>query len=266
MQKATDNIALLVVAVMLGVFILVISFLFLLFRSQQKLLAEKNRLQQAEIDHQKELLRAVIESQEAERKRIGRDLHDGIASSLTNLRITVGHIGNSTPIDGFSEQLIASSKSLIDGMITDIRNISHNLSPEILTIQTLTEAIEELCFIVDQASGIAVFVTNNAGKKADMPDHTASLAIYRILEELLANTIKHAQAASIHICLAIENNKLLFDYRDDGIGLPDVPFSKKGRGLQNIESRLNIIQASCTVEPKPGQGFHIQFTVPLPSN
>jgi signal transduction histidine kinase len=266
MQKTTDNIALLVVAVMLGIFILVISFLFLLFRSQQKLLAEKNRLQQAEIDHQKELLRAVIESQEAERMRIGRDLHDGIASALTNLRITVSQIVHGAGSDSFSEQLITSAKSLIDGMINDVRNISHNLSPEILTIQTLTEAIEELCFIVDQASGIAVFLTNNAGKKADTIDHTASLAIYRILEELLANTIKHAQATSIHIYLAIENNGLLIDYQDDGIGLRDEPVSKKGRGLQNIESRLNIIQASCTQQPQAGKGFHIQFNVPVPAN
>ena len=262
MQKVTDNIALLVVAVMLGIFILVISFLFLLFRSQQKLLAEKNRLQQAEIAHQKELLRSVIESQEAERKRIGRDLHDGIASSLYNLRITLGQIIQ----DSSTEQLITSARSLIDCMITDVRNISHNLSPEILTIQTLTEAIEELCFIIDQASGIAVFLTNNTGKQADTLDLTASLAIYRILEELLANTIKHAQAASIHICLDIENNELLFDYKDDGKGLTALPASKKGRGLQNIESRLHIIQASYLLELEAGKGIHVQFRVPFPAN
>jgi signal transduction histidine kinase len=207
MQKITDNISLLVITVMLGVLILVASFVFLLLYSQKKLANEKNRLQEAEIEHQKQLLRSIIESQEAERIRIGRDLHDGVGSSLFNLRVTLEQLGKKAGPNHTSRQLVETTKPLIDHLIKEVRNISHNLSPEILTMQTLTEAIEELCYNIDGSSGLSVFLNNEAGAIPNSLNLTASLAIYRALEELFTNTIKHAQADHINIIMRTENGQ-----------------------------------------------------------
>jgi signal transduction histidine kinase len=264
MQGITDNIALLVVLVMMGIFILVASFIFLLLRNQHKLVAEKSKRQAIEIEHQKQLLRSVIESQEAERTRIGRDLHDSVGSALYSLRITMDRFVKDNDAFPFVHEWTDTGKSLVDTVIGRVRDISHNLSPEILTMQTLTEAIEELCYTIDNNSGLSVYFTNEAGPVADSLDLTSSLALYRILEELITNTIKHAGAGNIHVYLAMEENRLIIDYRDDGKGMPVTATLNKGRGLQNIESRLQIVKG--TYASSSTGGYHIRISISMPIN
>jgi signal transduction histidine kinase len=266
MQKLNDNIYVLVILPMLGIFILVVSFVVLLFRNQNKLAEQRERLQAAQLEHQKQLLRSVIESQESERTHIGRDLHDDVGTALSNLRITIDRFGREADKNTSVHELASFSKMLIDTIITDLRNISHRLSPEILTMNTLTEAIEELCSIINAAAGVSVFLNNEAGEILDTLDLTSSLAIYRVLEELLTNTIKHSAADSIHVYIRKEADELVIDYRDDGKGMPDAPELIKGRGLHNIESRLGIIQAFYTLAPFAGSGFHMQIKIPIIHN
>lgn len=264
MQSVTDNISLLVVIVMMGIFILVASFVFLLLRNQNKLVAEKSKRQAIEIEHQKQLLRSVIESQEAERTRIGRDLHDSVGAALYSLRISIDRFGLDNDSFPFVREFADTGKSLTDNIIQRVRDISHNLSPEILTMQTLTEAVEELCYTIDSNSGLCVYFTNEAGAVADSLDLTSSLALYRILEELITNTVKHAEAGNIHVYLGLEENNLIIDYRDDGKGMPVTTESNKGRGLLNIESRLQIVKGTYTVSSTGG--YHIRIKISMPIN
>ena len=264
MQSITDNISLLVVIVMMGIFILVASFIFLLLRNQNKLVAEKNKLQEIEIEHQKQLLRSVIESQEAERTRIGRDLHDSVGSSLYSLRIAIDRFVTENHSFSFVQEWAGTEQLLVNNIIGRVREISHNLSPEILSLQTLTDAIEELCYNIDNSSGLSVYFTNEAGALANSLDLTSSVALYRIVEELIANTVKHAGAGNIHVFLGIKENRLILDYRDDGKGMPLTPELKKGRGLQNIESRLQIVNG--TYISSTTGGYHIQISITVPIN
>ena len=266
MQSLTDNIPALVLLSMSGIFILVISFISLLFRNQKKLAAQKERLQTARLEHQQQLLYSVIESQESERTNIGRDLHDDVGTALSNLRMIIDRIGPESGQNASLQKLTAFSKELIDVIISDLRNISHRLSPEILSMHTLTEAIEELCMIINDASGVAVFLHNEAGALLDSPDLTTSLAIYRILEELITNTIKHAAATRIDIYIGKEGSLLLINYRDDGKGMSASPEHMHGRGLRNIESRLLIIRAGQILYPPCGSGFHLQLKIPVTHN
>lgn len=249
---------------MMGIFILVASFIFLLLRNQNKLVAEKNKRQAIEIEHQKQLLRSVIESQEAERTRIGRDLHDSVGAGLYSLRISMDRFVKDNHPFPFVREWTDTGKSLVDNIIGRVRDISHNLSPEILSMQTLTEAIEELCYTIDNNSGLSVYFTNEAGAVADSLDHTSSLALYRVLEELITNTVKHAGAGNIYVYLGLDENSLIIDYRDDGKGMPVKAEVNKGRGLQNIESRLQIVKGSYTSSSTGG--YHIRISIPMPIN
>jgi signal transduction histidine kinase len=264
MQGITDNISLLVVIVMMGVFILVASFIFLLLRNQHRLVAEKSKRQAIEIEHQKQLLRSVIESQEAERTRIGRDLHDSVGAALYSLRISMDRFVKDSQPFPFVQNWTDTGKSLVDSIIGRVRDISHNLSPEILSMQTLTEAIEELCFTIDNNSGLNVYFTNEAGAVADGLDLTASTALYRVVEELITNTVKHAGAGNIHVYLGMEANALIIDYRDDGKGMPVTAQLNRGRGLQNIESRLQIVNGRYTSSST--SGYHIRISISMPIN
>ena len=136
----------LVIIAMGGTFMLVISFLFIYAYNHNKILKQKRMLYYAEIEHQKKLMLTIFESQEEERKRIGGDLHDSVGAALSSLRLI---------IDSRNDDILLSfkqdCKNIIDKIITDTRNITHNLSPAILNLYGLSEAIAELAEIAGKS-------------------------------------------------------------------------------------------------------------------
>jgi signal transduction histidine kinase len=259
MQKITDNIPLLVILAMTGTGLLVISFILLYIRNQNKLLIQKKKLQESEIKYQKELLHAVITSQEQERKRIGMDLHDEVGSALASLRMIVGNFARNDGAVPGAESFHQQCKRIIDRVITDVRNISHNLSPLTKGVYGFTDALEDLCDNINQSGKIQVSLQLNANGALSGLDDTAALALYRVLAELINNTIKHAQAENIHIVFSATGNQVVIDYADDGKGLPVFAGTvTRGMGMRNIESRLGIIGAGYTLKNE-NRGFEIQI-------
>jgi len=261
MQKTTDNIFLLVAIATGGSLFMVASFILISVRNQNKLLKQRQQLQQAELAHQKELLHVVIESQEEERKRIGRDLHDDVGAAISSLRLIIEML-NPAHQDETYHTFIKTSKRVIDKIMTDVRNIAHNLSPVTLSYYGLSAAIEEQCAIINQSGKLKATLTNNAALLIERISLPASTALYRVLEELLNNTIKHANATQSTINFTADNYMLMIEYADNGAGV-NMAVIKKGMGLQNIESRLTVIGATYTIQTKPGKGFSIQIKYPV---
>ena len=144
MQKITDNIYFLVAIAMIGTAFLVLSFILIIIYNSNKLLKQKRKLQEAEINYQKELLYAVIDSQEKERQRIGMDLHDEVGSSLSSLRMIMENFIEKVKGIPESDSFCTQSKSIIDGVITNVRNISHDLSPLGKGTYDFMDALEDL--------------------------------------------------------------------------------------------------------------------------
>lgn len=262
MNAVADNIYILVFAGMGGGLLLVVAFIALHMRNQNKLLHERELQQQTEIDHQKALLSAVIQSQETERKRIGQDLHDDVGAALSNLRLTIDMFDyNTITPEGF-KKFSLNYKQSIDHIITDVRHISHNLSPPRLSLFGLNAALEDLTDIIPR-SGIKLGLDNRATDVIAGLDITIATTFYRVFEELINNTIKHAAASNIFIILSVDNGSLQAEYKDDGIGLQLKGKSTKGMGMQNIESRLNMINASYQIDQEAGKGFHIKIRYSL---
>jgi signal transduction histidine kinase len=257
MQKITDNIFLLVLFAMTGTFILATSFVFFFLRYQRRAQQQREAMQRAELAHRENLLHAALESQEEERRRIGRDLHDDVGASLSNLRMVMGRsstAGADTETPGY--------KPLIDNIITTVRNISHSLSPPGLELFGLEHTLHELCDTFNTSGAIQLSFINEAGSRVDALDKKAALAIYRVLQELVSNTIKHADAQKIIIRFFVENNRLLLEYRDDGKGFDAALIKKSGMGLQNIEGRLGMIKAGYEVTSSPGNGIIVRIILP----
>ncbi|MFD2871524.1 sensor histidine kinase [Mucilaginibacter ximonensis] len=261
MQKTSDNILVLAVIAMGGTFLMVASFILIYIRNQNKLLQQRQQLQQAQLAHQKELLQVIIESQEEERKRIGRDLHDDVGAAISSLRLIIEMFKPDVADENYT-RFIKSSKDIIDKMMNDVRHISHNLSPTALTYYGLAFAIEEQCTLISQSGRLTVNFTNNAASVLESIPLPVSTALYRVAEELLNNTIKHAKAKNANMLFQIENNLLTFNYDDDGVGA-DINGINNGIGMHNIESRLTVINAGYTINTSPGNGFHIQINYPL---
>jgi signal transduction histidine kinase len=262
MQKSADNIFLLIVFATAGTILMVVSFILIYIRNQNKLLQQRQQLQQGELAHQKELLQVVIESQEEERIRIGRDLHDDVGAAISSLRLIIEMFKPITADDHYNE-FIKRSKSIIDKMMTDVRNISHNLSPTALTYYGLGFAIEEQCAIINQSGKLNIEINNQAGPILEKLPLPVSTALYRVLEELLNNTIKHANATKSTLSFISNGGLLVIEYTDNGVGM-DTKQTNTGIGLHNIESRLTVINAIYKVETAPDKGYSIKIKCVYP--
>lgn len=257
MQKLTDNIYVLITLSMGGTFLLVVSFILLFVRNQKKLLQQKEQAHQAALEHQKALLHAVIQSQENERERIGQDLHDEVGGSLSNLRILINRFeGNDTT----QRPPYETYKLLIDKIIQDVRNISHSLSPPGLALFGFAEALEEIKDVVGTGNESFISITNHAEAATENLPHSVALALVRVMQELVTNTLKHGDAKKIGISIFMKNDLLFIHYTDDGHGYNTFEKkTKKGMGIKNIESRLNMINAQYIIETAPNQGYSMSI-------
>lgn len=264
MQKVNDNIGLLLALGTVGMLLLAVSVVVLHIRSQNRILRQKQLAQQAEIEHQKQLLHAIITSQEAERKRIGQDLHDDIGAALSGLRLSLEMFEPAEADRTRYKISYKTWKESIDEIIAELRHIAHHLSPSLLSLHGLIAALNKQLDFINRTSFLQAVIENNANDEISQLDLKAATAIYRVMEELLNNTMKHAKATTLNISFNMIDNNLVINYSDNGIGLPAgiSTAAVKGMGLQNIESRLSMINATYQIADNVSSGFQIQIVYP----
>lgn len=250
-----------IIASLLLASILILSIYFYRQRAKRIKLLAVQEMQEAEIQHQKNLMQSVITSQEAERKRIGMDLHDEVGAALSTLRIKIdqGSENNSA-----WPQLTSAYKGDIDKIITNMRNISHALSPRISGRFGFYDALHELADSVNESGKVSMDISFDEDKLPNFTNEQAPMAIYRVIAELINNTLKHAQAKHIQMEADVSENELKIVYSDDGIGIQsNKQKASNGIGMNNIESRLIIIGATWEIKSPSLGGYHIQISVPL---
>lgn len=152
---------------------------------------------------------------------------------------------------------------MIDALITRVRDISHDLSPSGLEVFGLVDTLENLCDNIRNSSGINISIHNHAVGALEKIDINTSLALYRVMQELLSNTIKHAVAKSVDIEMQEEPNAVLINYSDNGKGFDQEKLKSRGIGLHNIKSRLDMINSTFVVKTAPGGGFGLSIRLPL---
>ncbi len=224
-------------------------------RYRRQLTLQQLEMSRAETVHQKELLHAVIQSQEEERKRIGMNLHDEVGTALSALRMVLERDETNS-----NSELSLQCRSIIDRVITDVRNISHDLSPIRTGTYDFTDALEDLCETVNRSGKLHVRLEMDEAHALKRLKESDVLALYRVLLELVNNTIRHAQASAVVLGFSSAADSLHVSYRDNGIGLATAPYRKKGMGMQNIESRLTMIGAAFSFDDAPG-GFGMQLKI-----
>jgi signal transduction histidine kinase len=235
--------------VIIGVILLLlmaVSLLLFFFFSRKKIIEKELEKKSAEIEHQKDLIHATILTQENERSRIARDLHDDISSKLN-----VIHLNSNLLLDGelSAEEYSEVTKSTIDitnRTLESARKIAHDLLPPILDKFGLKSAVEELADDFNTTKKILISYKLKYPKKH--LNKTQELHFFRILQELINNSIKHGKAKNINLVLEIKNSKLHFNYSDDGIGF-DLKRAEiqKGLGMKNIESRIELLNGTVKV-------------------
>lgn len=257
---ATNDI-LLFMTVGIGVMLL-LTIIFVLFfhYSQKKLQNEKFKNQQLQIAHQNQLLNASILSQEKERKRIAKDLHDGIGSKLNVILLSLHRVNNLVSDLPKVATTIQDSLNLLNNTVGRTRRIAHGLLPPTLESFGLVTAIEELCDDYRRTQTLAVNFELVANESIVL-DKTVELHLFRVLQELFLNSTKHGQATQIAIFLNQATSSIQLTYQDNGNGFDKDEFKeKKGLGMQNIESRLKLINAQWKLFSAIGEGVKVTIS------
>ncbi|GAA4276026.1 sensor histidine kinase [Aquimarina mytili] len=259
MGESEEAITLKIVIIgMVVIFLLSLSVIIFFIIYQRRLLAQQKKHQQVESDYQKELLKTSIASQEEERNRIAKELHDDVGAMLTTTKLYFGQITPEIPSDEL-QNITEKMRSFLDDMIHNVRSISQDLRPVVLEKLGLVEAIHSLAQTINDAGKISVHFKNNTTRTITK---SKELNIYRIIQELITNTLKHADASKIDIELKNEGNTLIIVFADDGKGIDLQKLDyEKGIGLKNIESRLSILSGKIFFLESVS-GIKIQLEIP----
>jgi len=210
-------------------------------------------------NHARKLFETIILTEEEERSRIARDLHDEIGPLISALKIyTTSFLETANPEK--KEKLAAQMSTIVKDVLDSIKTISNDMSPHVLVNFGLLAAIQG--FVDLFSKNITISLNSNLGNLR-FPTTVESL-IYRIVKELINNTVKHAMAQNIEITLEYESSALMCHYRDDGIGFnwkQLIEFPRKGMGLNNIITRIRSLGGDFEVHSEPNKGFEINFVL-----
>ena len=227
---------------------------------RQRMMTE-HKIQQLEEEKKLLAARSIVEGQEEERKRIAKELHDGLGVLLSSAKMHFTSIRDQSPE---ARPMIDKATKLLEQASGDVRKISHNMMPGLLTKLGLYEAVEDLFEQVSEMEGINARVMIE-GEQARLNENT-EIMLYRIIQEMVNNALKHAEAGNIRLDMEIFPDKININFSDDGKGfiLTDMEKSKS-MGLKSIESRTNFMNGMVSLVSSPGKGTQYSISVPLDS-
>ncbi len=256
--RPSGNVSLVLFFGTSGMLVLTIGLIVFIIFHQRKVIRYQLRLQRMEQDQQKWLLNASIRLQEEERQRIAADLHDDAGPLLATARLYLNE--NVVNLDKTTQlQSIYNAKQIIDDTIQLIRNISHSLMPPTLKNFGLESAVNDL---FQKLSGSGSM--NASSRFHDYRERLQAeneLIIFRVIQELVNNILKHSNASFIHLTQNTSGNKFFIRLHHDGRGITQNDFNKLnksnvGLGLKNIQSRLKVLHGKIFFEKDMSQTYY----------
>ncbi|KAA3637745.1 MAG: sensor histidine kinase, partial [Bacteroidetes bacterium] len=238
------------------VFGLLITLLFFINRKNQQL--NQQKIEVLNREQETKLLKAILKGEEKERIRIGRELHDGLGAVLATVKMFISNITYNTK-DNPTKATFQKAESMVDDACKTVREISHDLMPGVLEEQGLRAAMENLCKSLTNKN--TTFYYYFFGDENAL-DEVVKPGIFRITQELLKNTVKHAEASEVIVQLSIEEDMITLEVEDDGKGF-DTSINHEGIGLKNIRSRTEFLKGILHIESTPEQGSTFTIQVPL---
>lgn len=260
-ESAQDQLYFLLAIGTISILTLALFIILFFFIYQKRILTLQQQKQKMELDFQEQMSRSQLEAQEQDRARIAADLHDSVGSLLWGAKLNASVIARTSTLSG--EPLAAHEElmSALDQSIQTVRRIAWQLTPEVFQHEGLVKSLERLCHSVD-GKGIAVIFEPH---DASLWNDGHALQVFRIVQELVSNSIKHAQASWIRVSLFCPGNTRFIVVEDDGIGYQPSP-SHYGVGWWSIHQRARQIGAEIIIGlPPMGKGLSVTISIPLPS-
>ena len=230
-------------------------------RNKRKAQAEKDS---AIITERERGLKAIIDATEDERKRIAKDLHDGIVQTLTGLSLRLQkQVGKATALDENQKIDFKKSQNILDEAIGEVRTISHEMMPRVLNETGLILAIDDM---LDKGLGSTDIKYEFEHHRVDGErfEENVEISLYRICQELVNNIIKHSEAKAVSVQLLKTKTHLVLVVEDNGKGFTfDSDENRNGIGLMNISSRAKAMRGEVNYQPSPEQGTVATIRIPL---
>ena len=232
----------------------------------RKIFNYMQRVEDERRDEEKRLLNAIIQAEEKERKRFAKDLHDGLGPLLSTVKMSVSALSR-LETENQAQEIIQNTDIVINEAIKSIREISNNLSPHVLNTFGLAKAVQNFINKINAVHAIEIdFQTNLTDERFET---STEVVLYRVLCELINNTIKHAEASRIDIKLMRMPETITIAYEDDGIGfVPEEIMNSEtpGMGYSNMHSRIHSLKGKIEINSDKNQGTKAYITVPTTAN
>ncbi len=240
-----------------GVFALFF-IIFLIYRNYgQKQKLHQQQIVELQTEKQLTATEAVLKGEEQERSRIAKDLHDGLGGMLSGIKYSFTAMKENLMMNSDNQQVFERSIDMLDSSIKEMRRVAHNMMPEALVRFGLDTALRDFCNDINQSGALKVNY-QSIGLEGIVLDETTSITLYRIVQELLNNTMKHANAKSAIVQLTKLNEQLSVTVEDDGKGF-DTNMLKinKGIGWVNIHNRVEFLKGKLGITSKEGEGTSV---------
>lgn len=260
----SNNVGLLVILGIVVMLMLMAGVLLAVFLSQRKKNQHRKTLEKIKEQQQNLLIEAAVRSEETERHRIAETLHDEVGAILSSAKLHLLGI-KATALDERDQQLHEKGRNMLNEVIQKVRGISHNLHSNILKEFGLNEAIRD--FVQKTVNGTAIAAETELDDTYNPENNEDDISAYRMLQELLNNILKYANATRIHISSSLKNNELDLVIFHNGEGLTqqqfeEFSFRKDGLGLKNIRNRVILLKGKIQFR-KDSDGYRITIHVPV---
>lgn len=261
LQRTKQRNVFLIIGVGLLIFAVYI-YIFFRYRARKNQIIAEQRIQQLEEEKKLMAARFLVEGQENERKRIASAIHDSLGVLLSTSKMHITAIKDDNPEN---RALIDKATRFLDEANTEMRKISHNMMPGALSKLGLCEALEDLFETLDETEGIDARM-EVLGPKERLPENQ-EIMIYRVVQEMVNNTLKHSKADRIDLTLVIHPDELDLSYSDNGKGFDvEEVKAKKSMGIQSIRSRVKFLDGIIKIDSSPGKGVVYRISVPVDAN
>ena len=242
-------------------FFMIVAFFLIgfFYFSRKKIIQKEVEKKDLEIQYQREQLHAVIVTQEEERKRIAQDLHDDISSKLNIVSLNSHLLSSPNLTEAETNEITETIINLTAKALENSRKIAHNLLPPVFEKFGLDAGVRELCDEFESSKAVKVHYENQINfKESELDRH---LHIFRVLQELMNNSLRHGKATEIWIRFHTENGIQCCNYKDNGVGF-DVEKceNQKGLGMKNMDSRISFLDGTIEIDSEIGNGISVVFT------
>lgn len=243
------------------VFMLLVFVFFLRMRARKNRIIAAQKIQKLEDEKKLMAAQSVLVGQEKERERIARELHDGIGVLLSTASIHFSSV--EAKADKKTSEMLKKANKLLKEAGHEVRQISHNMMPGVLSKFGLKEAIEDLFEEVDDAGEIEVDLDVVCRDDERLPENM-EIMIYRIVQEMINNTLKYAKASNIFFHISRCEQEITMEYKDNGIGFNEAELPHgKNLGISGIRSRVEYLGGEIELHAKTGKGTRYLITIPL---